>query len=498
MKTYRTIFIALLILGIILPTTLFGNGSNPIKKKKQPNVVFFLVDDLGWKDVSYAGSPLYETPNIDAAAKRGVIFTQAYAAHPRCVPSRYAMITGKYPARIQCPGPGEGALKDEERTMAEPFKEAGYTTFFAGKWHLSSAESYPDTQGFDYNYGGGHAGAPKSYFYPYNTQTSGKGNGHEKDILNLDDVEAGKYLSDHLTDKTVSFIQNHKDTPFFIYLAHYGVHTPFEAKEEKVKAYQKKVKDLYGDEEVPEVSHENWTGDTKLRQDNPVYAGMIESIDESFGRVMAELEAQGIADNTIIVFTSDHGGLSNRGNGRRLATSNLPLRAGKGHNYEGGIKVPMFVTWANGIKPGNSNTLVTGTDYFPTLLDLCGLPPEESAHLDGVSFAPSLLKGKTQNTDRPVFWHSPVPRPTSTGDQSNTSVRLGDFKLLDFYEFNKVELYNLADDPEEQNNLSDSMPEKRDELITIINNWRTEVVAYMGKPNKVDKKKKGKKKKDIQ
>ncbi len=488
---FKINLIAILLIGC-LPYACVASKENG---KKQPNVVFFLVDDLGWIDVSYAGSKFYETPNIDKAAKEGMIFTQAYAAHPRCVPSRYAMITGNYPARINSPGKGEGKLKDSEFTIAEGFKEAGYTTFFAGKWHLASAESYPDTQGFDYNYGGGHAGAPKSYFQPYNVEKSGKGNGKEKNIENLDDAPEGTYLSDHLTDKTVAFIKDKKDQPFFVYLAHYGVHTPFESKEEKVKAYRKKANALYGDKDEPEFSMEPTTGETKLRQDKAVYAGMIESIDESFGRVVATLEELGLKENTIIVFTSDHGGLSNRGNGRGVATSNLPLRAGKGHNYEGGIRIPMFVNWPDQIKPGTSSTIITGTDYFPTLIDLAGLKQHPEAHKDGVSFAPSLLKNKTQNQDRPIFWHSPQPRPQSTGDLANTAVRLGDYKLLDFYEDGRVELYNLAEDEGEQNNLAENMPGKRDELMALITDWRKEVDAYIEVPKTNAQGNKGGKKK---
>ncbi|UXX79824.1 sulfatase [Reichenbachiella carrageenanivorans] len=451
------------------------------QNKQKPNIVFFLVDDMGWNDVSYAQSQFYETPNIDKASKEGVVFSQAYAAHPRCVPSRYAMVTGRYPARVNSPGPGEGDLTDDTMTLAEPFKAAGYATFFAGKWHLASAESYPNTQGFDYNFGGGHAGAPKSYFQPYNVQKSGKGNGKERNIKNLGDAPVGYYLTDHLTDKTVTFIREHKDEPFLVYLSHYGVHTPFESKDEKTKAYRKKARSLYGDAEVEEFALTPTTGETKLRQDNAVYAGMIESMDESFGRVMGLLEELDLKDNTIVVFTSDHGGLSNRGNGRKVATSNLPLKAGKGHNYEGGVRVPMFVSWPSQIQPGSSSTVITGTDYFPTLLELSGLPLENKAHIDGVSFAPSLTQNKLQNTDRPVFWHSPLPRPKSTGDLTNTAVRLGDYKLLDFYQDGRIELYNIAKDQEESNNLADSMPEKRDELMTLVNDWRKEVNAYMGK-----------------
>lgn len=455
------------------------NASLFAQESERPNVVFFLVDDLGYFDISYTGSSFYETPHIDKLAAQSKFFTNAYSAHPRCVPSRYAMITGNYPARINSPGKGEGHLNNETTTIAEPFKAAGYTTFFAGKWHLASSESYPEDQGFDFNYGGGHAGAPKSYFQPYNEAKNGyNGNGRERNITKLDDAPEGYYLTDHLTDKTVSFINNHANTPFLIYLSHYGVHTPFDGKKELIKTYREKAKTLYPNEEEA-FEFEATTGETKLRQDNAIYAAMIQSVDESLGRLIEALKAKGVYENTIIVFTSDHGGLSNRGNGRKLATSNLPLRAGKGHNYEGGIKVPMYISWPGRIQAGYSQSIVTGTDYFPTLLEICDLPLTDEI-LDGKSFSASLLQNSTQHFDRPVFWHSPVPRPKSTGDRANTAVRLGNYKLLDFYEDGRIELYDLKKDPEERNDLSDLEPEKVKELMLLINDWRKEVQAFMG------------------
>jgi arylsulfatase A-like enzyme len=377
-------------------------------------------------------------------------------------------------------------LKKSQFTIAEAFKEAGYTTFFAGKWHLAGNEVYPEDQGFDYNYGGGHAGAPRSYFQPYNIRKNGnKGNGKEKFIQGLDDAEEGYYLTDHLTDKTVEFIKEHKDKPFFVYLSHYGVHTPFESKEELKVKYDQKLENL-AVSEVPEFIRFGDTGQTKTTQNNSTYAGMIESVDESFGRITTLLKKLNLEDNTIIVFTSDHGGLSNRGNKRPLATSNLPLRAGKGHNYEGGIRIPMFVKWPGVTKGEDSDYLVTGTDYFPTLLEMTDLNLRPEAHLDGRSFM-KVLKGKQiDQSDRPVFWHSPVPRPVSTRDRANTTVRLGDYKLLDFYEENKVELYNIEDDIGETTDLSGTMPEKRDELLQLIVNWRKEVNAFV-KKNKNNK-----------
>lgn len=472
----KNLFIILSIVG------LFSCNAQQ-KDQKQPNVIFFLVDDFGWMDTSYQGSQFYKTPHIDKLAHEGMRFNQAYAAHPRCVPSRFAMITGKYPAREGIPGKGgkdAGKLKPSEFGIAKAFKQEGYTTFFAGKWHLASDEVYPEDEGFDYNFGGGHAGAPKSYFYPYNVAKNGKkGNGKEKHITNLDDAVEGDYLSDHLTRKTVNFIKENREKPFFVYLAHYGVHTPFEGKTEYEKHYKQQRKENPVPEGSPYSKIGN-TGETKLYQDNATYAAMIQSIDDSLGELTALLQELNLDENTIIIFTSDHGGLSNRGNNRKLATSNLPLRAGKGHNYEGGIRVPMFVKWP-GITKENSTTdvVVTGTDYYPTLVEMANLKPQPQQYLDGVSFSEVLKGTNKENSDRAIFWHSPMPRPTSTGDTANTTVRKGDFKLLDFYEAGYVELYNIVKDPGETNDLSAAMSDKTKELKQLIVNWRKDVNAYV-------------------
>ena len=372
-----------------------------------------------------------------------------------------------------------GHLDSSEFGIAKAFKQGGYATFFAGKWHLASKGVYPEDQGFDYNYGGGLAGAPKSYFYPYNESKKGyKGNSNEKPIINLDDAEQGEYLTDHLTRKTLSFIKENKDTPFFVFLSHYGVHTPFEGKQELKKVFNEKLKTC----PVPQqnaLTRIGDTGQTKMYQDNIIYAAMIQSVDKSFGKLMELLESLELSDSTIIVFTSDHGGLSNRGNERKLATSNLPLRAGKGHNYEGGIRVPMFIKFPKVTKNSVSNEVVTGSDLYPTLLEMVGLPLQKEQHLDGKSFY-TILKGEdSSNKNRPIFWHSPLSRPKSTGDRANTTVRKGDYKLLDFYEEGIIELYNIKDDIGETNNLAKNQPTKRDELLNLVKNWRKEINAYI-------------------
>lgn len=470
----------------LLILTLFPNPINVDSdyKSKKPNILFFLVDDLGWYDVGYQGSKFYETPYIDSLSSKGMKFKNAYSAHPRCVPSRYGIMTGKYPARTKSPGPGS-QLNESEYTIAEALRDNGYSTMIAGKWHLSRGEngSSPEEQGFEKNYGGGDSGVPKSYFYPYNIQKRGRGNENAPDLTKLPEVEEGYHLTDQLTDLTLGWLdENYKNKknrkPFFIYLSHYEVHTPFEGKSLIEEKYKIKKENLYKDENTQgPFQYESTTGETKLRQDNHIYAAMIENLDTNFGRVIKYLKENNLYKNTIIVFTSDHGGLSNRGNNRPLATSNLPLRAGKGHNYEGGIKVPLFVVWENKIVSGWSNTLVTGTDHFPTLLELIGEDTMGEKHLDGLSFKNSLTGEFQDNSKRPIFWHSPRPRPKSTGDLANTAIRLGDFKLLDFYREGRVELYNLKEDMKESKNLSETMHNKKEELLDLVRKWRESVDA---------------------
>ena len=470
----------------LLILALFPNPINVDSdyKSKKPNILFFLVDDLGWYDVGYQGSKFYETPYIDSLSSKGMKFKNAYSAHPRCVPSRYGIMTGKYPARTKSPGPGS-QLNESEYTIAEALRDNGYSTMIAGKWHLSRGEngSSPEEQGFEKNYGGGDSGVPKSYFYPYNIQKRGRGNENAPDLTKLPEVEEGYHLTDQLTDLTLGWLdENYKNKknrkPFFIYLSHYEVHTPFEGKSLIEEKYKIKKENLYKNENTQgPFQYESTTGETKLRQDNHIYAAMIENLDTNFGRVIKYLKENNLYKNTIIVFTSDHGGLSNRGNNRPLATSNLPLRAGKGHNYEGGIKVPLFVVWENKIVSGWSNTLVTGTDHFPTLLELIGEDTMGEKHLDGLSFKNSLTGEFQDNSKRPIFWHSPRPRPKSTGDLANTAIRLGDFKLLDFYREGRVELYNLKEDMKESKNLSETMHNKKEELLDLVRKWRESVDA---------------------
>ncbi len=460
--------------------------STGIFAQKKTNVILFLVDDLGYYDISCNGSKFYETPNIDKLSETGMSFTNAYASHPRCVPSRYGIQTGKYPAKSQVPG-GRGSLKENDKTIGQAFRENGYKTFFAGKWHLGKTEDYwPQNKGYDINIAGCSAGAPISYFYPYNVKRKGDMSKHRA-IIGLEEGEKGEYLTDRLTDETIKFIKENKDKPFFAMLSHYGVHTPFQAKKEKSAKYRKKLETL--NYQGPDYIQKD--GITKMHQDNAVYAAMIESVDESLGKIVQTLKDEGIYDNTAIIFTSDHGGLSNRGvnSNRRLATSNLPLRAGKGHLYEGGIKVPFIVYWKGKVKAGSiSNQVTINCDIYPTLLEIAGIK-NTNKDIDGESIV-KALKGKKPES-RTLFWHSPKGRPKRTGDINASVIREGDYKLIHTYDINKVELFNLKTDPDETNNLAEKMPEKTKELLDKLNKWKKDNNVYID-PDQGKKKKKNK------
>lgn len=460
---------------------------------KKPNIILFYVDDLGWMDLGVQGSKFYETPNIDRLAKEGVRYTQGYTAHPRCLPARYGVITGRFPARGGVPG-GKGHLQPTDRTMAHALGEGGYKTCFAGKWHLTGPfgeKNLPENMGFDVNIAAGAAGAPPTYFYPYRKKDPSKlakgwEIGLDKNALSgMEDGKPGDYITEAMTAKCLTFIESNADNPFFLYLSHYGVHTPFEAPERLVKKYSQKLKTMKFDgPEYVEVDQKTGRGDELRHQNNAVYAAMIESVDESLGRIFETLDKLGIADNTIIAFTADNGGLSNRGaqdgktSGRPLATSNLPLKTGKGWLYEGGIREAFIVKWPGVTEPGfvNGTDVVVGSDLYPTFLEMAGLPPEPKNHVDGVSIVPSL---KGQEFGRgPVFWHSPTSRPYSTGDTDSSAVRIGNYKLLEWYNADHVELYDLSKDIGEQNDLSKKMPEKTAEMLAVLRNWRKEINAH--------------------
>lgn len=502
---------------------LYGCKGNEPEKT---NVVFFLVDDLGWTDVGCFGSRFYETPNIDDLAKEGVRFTNAYAACHVSSPTRASILTGKYPATLHMtdwlPGRREFPFQKllnvkinqhlpyEEVTIAEALKAQGYKTAIYGKWHLGEDPSNPAGHGFDVQIPQWAKGWPNgSYHAPFK-------------LKGIEDKD-GDYLTDRLTDEALKFIENNKDRPFFLYFSHYAVHDPIEGRNDLVKKYEEKLIKmvpqegppfiLEGNPDVPvpfslEEAQEllrrneyegfsqlpNQMVKIKQYQDNVQFAGMVESMDESLGRVLDKLKELRLEDNTIVIFFSDNGGMAaaNFGNPQRkvtsdildkaYSTSNIPLRGAKGWLYEGGIRVPMIVKWPrHGLKGTKCDVPVVSVDFYPSILEMVGLQVPSEQKVDGVSIVP-LLKGGTKLIRDAIFWH--FPHYSNHGMQSpGGAVRSGDYKLIEYYENNTVQLFNLKDDIGEQNDLSESSPEKVNELRGLLHNWRKKIDAQMMTPN---------------
>ncbi len=448
---------------------------------KRPNFVFFLIDDLGWADLGCYGSTFYETPNLDRFAASGMRFTDAYAACPVCSPTRAAIMSGKHPARLNITDwiPGSNPknqrllgpedlhqLPHSEVTIAEILKAKGYTTFFAGKWHLGGEGYFPEDQGFDINKGGHHKGSPPGgYYSPYKNPC-------------LTDGPEGEYLPDRLADESIRFLEDQGEDPFLLYLSFYTVHTPIQACKRHLEKFQKKAATLPSlGEDALTPEHD---GFTRARQDGPEYASMVHAMDENVGRVLDALDRLGLDDNTVVIFTSDNGGLSTKPGKRLSPTNNGPLRAGKGWCYEGGIRTCLIVRAPGVTRPGSeSSEPVYSTDYYPTMLELAGLPPMPEQHRDGLSLA-SVLKGASLSRQA-LYWH--YPHYHGSAWKPGAAVRAGDWKLVAFYHHDKVELYNLKDDLGERNNLAESMPEKRREMEALLRRWQQDVGARMPIPN---------------
>ena len=441
----------------------------------RPNVLLVLVDDYGARDLGCYGSRLYETPNMDALAAGGARFTDAYVAYPRCVPSRFAILTGKLPARYQTNRDSVHVEPGRDTTFGAAFREAGYRTFYAGKWHLGGEESLPGRVGFDETFAAGEAGATRSHFAPYGV-VRGRGKGEKEPVPDVADAPEGEYLADRLTGETMEFVRRaSKDgRPWLAVLAHYAVHTPIEGPAGLRKKYEGKL--AADPPEGPELEPEG-PGENLLVQNNAEYAAMVEAVDRGVGRLMKLLERKGLVDDTVVILTSDHGGLSARGGKRTMATSNRPLRAGKGHLYEGGLRVPLIVRWPGEVGAGRVvESPVIATDLFPTMLALAGLPLRPGEHVDGVSYA-GLLTGGEDAEPRDLFWHNPAPRPSSTGDRFSSAVRSGGLKLVEYLAEGAVELYDLTADLGESENLVLERPEDRDRLLAKLRAWRAEVGA---------------------
>ncbi|PHN01768.1 sulfatase [Flavilitoribacter nigricans] len=432
-------------------------------EEKEPlNVVFILVDDLGWKDLGCYGSEFYETPNIDRLAASGQLFTNAYAASPVCSPTRAAILTGKYPSRVgitdwikgndpknrRLLGPQDlHELPLEEVTMAEAFKEHGYHTFFAGKWHLGDEGYFPEQQGFDFNLGGHHMGQPPGgYYSPYKNPK-------------LSDGPEGEYLTDRLTDESIRFIREKKDQPFLLYLSYYTVHTPIQANRTYVGRFQEKKKSLPDTVNIQTPEHD---ASTITRQTNADYASMVYALDQNVGRLLDTLESLDLMDHTMVIFTSDNGGLSTLANPNRIApTSVRPLRAGKGWCYEGGIRVPLIISMPGAEAGGEIAEPVISTDFYPTTLEFAGLAARPDQHQDGLSLLP-ILKGENTLDREALYWH--YPHYHGSGWKGGSAIRVGNWKLIEFYEEEKMELYDLSQDLEEQHDLLAENPEKAREL----------------------------------
>ena len=444
----------------------------------RPNFVFFLVDDLGYMDVSCNGSKFHETPNIDRLASSGMRFTNGYAACPVCSPTRASIVTGRHPVRVNItdwipgrrapknsplvPPDDRGNLALNERTIAEVLKQHGYRTFFAGKWHLGGKGHLPTDQGFDINVGGNHTGGPRGgYYAPWkNPQLPDKG-------------KPGEYLTDRLTDESIRFLEKNGDKQFLLYLSYYNVHTPVQACKEFVPHFRKKASKLFAGKTPFGKEHE---GVSRLRQDRPDFASMVAAVDKSVGRILKQLKKQRLAKNTVLIFFSDNGGLSTL-RGRRGSTSNLPLRAGKGWLYEGGIREPMIIRAPTVTTAGSvCSTPVISTDFFPTMLALAGIPQMPDKHRDGVSLMPLLL-GKKLVTKRPLAWH--YPHYHGSMWKPGGAIRVGDWKLIEFYHHKKVELYNLASDIGERRDLSKKNPAKTKEMLAKLRKWQKELGARM-------------------
>ena len=466
MKKYSLIF--LLSFGVYWGS--FGQA------KEEFNVLLIHVDDLGWADIGVLGSDFYETPFIDRLAAEGMLFRQSYAAAAICSPSRAALMTGKYPARMgitdwiyarfQGVGttglPGEyaenpdqplrtpknqGFLPLEEVTLAERMKAHGYTTFHVGKWHLGGEENYPEKQGFDRNFGGNDLGQPPSYFDPYEPATPTPFYAFDR----VTPRDSGEYLTDREGDEIVSFLQS-QDQKFFIHWAPYAVHTPLMAPQELVEKYKQKPGG---------------------KQKNPVYAAMVENLDQNVGKVLAELDRLKLTEKTLVIFTSDNGGLM--GNPSNPITNNDPLRSQKGYPYEGGIRVPTVVKWPGKVAAGKQSDLpIVTLDWAPTILDYMGLNPQEQGG-DGRSLV-EVLKGNVLES-RDLFWHFPHYRGADVVPYS--IIRSGEYKLIHYFDMQPDELYFLVDDPRETTNLANQFPARVSQLKASLKAWWQETGARM-------------------
>ena len=454
---------------------------------QRPNILMILIDDYGWADTGCYGSTFYETPNLDRLATQGMKFTDAYASCPVCSPTRASLLTGKYPATVgitnYIPGNAWGrlmgvpyfsALPKTETTIADALHGAGYQTWHVGKWHLGGEGYEPQQFGFDVNIGGFNKGHPPSYFSPYQNPV-------------LTDGPEGEYLTDRLTDEAITLIeQRDADRPWFMNFCHYTVHTPLQAPAELIEKYEAKrlamgldkVEEVREGENFPGLHKKDMHIQRRLVQSHPVYAAMVENLDTNIGRLFDALEANGQAENTLVLFTSDNGGLSTA---EGSPTTNAPLCEGKGWMYEGGTREPLLVRWPGVVEAGSTcDVPVTSPDFFPTFLEAAGLEPIPEQHVDGESFLP-LLKGGTAMQRDAIFWH--YPHYSNQGDTPACAIRCGDYKLIEHFEDNRLELFNLREDIGETTNLCEQEPELARDLHQRLVAWCESVEAKIPQQN---------------
>lgn len=439
-------------------------GGIATAQTRPPNIILILADDLGWADTTPYGSDLHETPNLQRLASEGVRFTQAYAAAPVCSPTRASIMTGKFPARLHItiwheaaakppknravvPPIAEGNLPHSEITLAEVLKDRGYLTAHVGKWHLGTAGYYPETQGFDVNIGGTFWGAPQTFFYPY--RGNKRFGGEYRYVPHLELGKPGEYLTDRLTDEALQVIEKAGTQPYFLNLWYHSVHTPIEGKPEYVKHFEGKL-------------NEN------LNHRNPQYAAMVRSLDENVGRIL-----QRAGDNTLVVFASDNGGFINEYEGRAV-TNNSPLRSGKGSLYEGGIRIPLMIRGPGVAKGAVCEVPVVTNDLYPTLIQAAG--GNDPGKHDGLSLWELLRNPKSKLNREEFFFHYPHYYATTS---PVSAVRSGNWKLLEYLEDGRLELYDLAADPSEKQNLANSNAAKARDLKARLDAWRTAVNAQM-------------------
>ncbi len=459
-KLYRPLLLLLLLcqVGFL--------NANKADNPKRHNIVLILIDDLGWKDLGCYGSDYYQTPNVDRLASQGVRFTNGYAACAVCSPTRAAILTGKYPARLMLTewlpsgrwntraklrsGRFLRALPLEEKTLAESLRDSGYRTCIIGKWHLGGKPfNTARHHGFNVSIAANDHGNPGKYFYPYKGRWSIPTTGLKATWEVLPNGKPGEYLTDRLTDEAVTFLEENREKPFFLFLSHYAVHTPLQAKKALIRKYQ----------EIPQ----------ERRQGNPTYAAMVESVDESVGRVMKKLKELGLENETLIIFTSDNGGFAR-------ATNHAPLRGNKGSYYEGGIRVPLVLRWPGIAKPGKtSDEPVISMDLYPTCLGAAGLPLHPAQHRDGLDLRP-LLEGNKSLGRSALHWHYPHYNSHPSAVPSSV-LRKGDWKLIETMDPVGKELYNLKTDLGETKNLARSELKKVEELSLELEAWRKEVDA---------------------